>query len=387
MSVRNSIVDCCFLPIMQRLGRAVIVLDTTEPDRGECEADEEMSHQQNLHDVVAGAGVAAGRSCTTDQDENHGQGYYVGKPCNRRRSSVSSITNDCVPISYHETGLIGYSSYHGDEEYIFNSSAPPPVEAEDTDSTSCQVKVQQKRSQNNHNELAFGNGDFDHPNTITINPSLNSNPAAPHQTQRRMNMEGGIQYRAGRLPWYHMSNQYHFKTHPNTDPTISSTPTMTPERNSLCANAWKQHCTDINDSSVGIADKVPGAATVHSFPGSNLPFKQTEKGRQLVLASFEGASNVESDSLGCTIGSSTTHSGGAGFRSFVYRKVKDSSRQKKIIFGLIAFMLVAAFSAAVVELLEITYSHSDRSMNPTFVPENDFAEHSPSTGPRLLITG
>ncbi len=381
MSVRNSIIDRCFLPIKQRL--AVFAFDTTEPDPGEFEA-EEMSHQQNLHnDVAAGTGVAAGGSCSTDRNENHEQGYYPGKPYDRRRSSVSSITNDCAPISYHGTGLIGYS-YHGDEEYFFNSSTPPPVEAEDAVSTSCQVKMQQNRSQQNHNEPSSSNGDIDHPNTITIIPSSNSNPAAP-QTQRK-NIEGGIKYRAGRLPWYHMSNQYHFKTHPNTDTSVSSTPPMTPERNSLCTNAWKRHCININDSSVGIAAKVPGAAAVHSFPGSNLPFEQTENGRQLVVTSFEGASNVDSDSLSCTIGSST-NSGVAGFGSFVYRKVKDSSRQNKIMFGLIAFVSVAAFSAAVVGLLETTDSHSDRSMNPTFVPENDLAQHSPSTAPTHTPTG
>lgn len=287
------------------------------------------------------------------------------------RSSVSSITNDCAQNSYHARrgkALVGYS-YHGEDEDIPTFRSKKYKCAEHTAS---QANGRQIRSQNHHRP-ASSNGEFvDHPSMITIiPPPAAANPAGATPPQQKV--ERGIKGR--RLPWYHMSNQYHFKTHPVTDPTISSTPPMTPERNSLCTNSPRKHTT-------------PGAAAVpFSFPSSSIPLQQAEDGQSVVGArSIERrGSDADSDSLGCTIGRSSTHSV-AGFGSFVYQKVKESSRRKKLLLVFIAVVTVTAFSAAVVGLLKGTGSHSDRSMNPSFLPEDYFSEHLPSTEPTVKPT-
>lgn len=360
--------------------------ETLEPGLVDFEAEEEMLQHDGDHggeeDWRKKSDFAAeeprGRSSNTTNP------YQYTDNENRERddfdgSSVSSITNDCAPSSYHARrgkALVGYS-YHGEDEDIPEFRSKKYKGAEHTAS---RANGRQTRSQNHHDRPASSrsNGDFDHPSMITIIPAP-SNPAGAPPPQKKM--EGGI--KGQRLPWYHMSNQYHFKTHPITDPTMSSTPPMTPERNSLCTNSRK-HTT--SDPSVGLPVVAAAAAAVpFSFQSCSLPLQQAVDGQQEVGVSIERGSVADSDSLGCTLGRSSTHSV-AGFGSFVYQKVKESSRRKQLLLGLIAVVAVTAFSAAVVGLLKSTGSHSDRSTNPSFLPENDFSQHSPSTEPTVTPT-
>lgn len=352
----------------------------------------QQSVQRHHNEDDGCARFAAGGSYTS-RDENHVHDDYLGTVCDQL-SSVSSITNDCVPIPYPQHGkgggLVGHTySYHGDEECFRSYSTPLPGGEEDAICAAYQANVKQTRSHQHHDDeqSSDNNGHFNYPNVITIIPIANpisrraGAGAAPIPTKIS---EGGVKDR--RLPWYYISNQSHFKTHPIADPTVSSTPPMTPERNSLCTNnARKQRQTTVSDSlAVEVAVGPEGAVIVPSLsPTSNQPFPQSENGRLVEMASFDGGSDVDSDSQGYTIGNtiSSTHSV-AGFGAFVYRKVKDSSRRTKLLLGLIAIATATAFSAAVVGLLETTTaSHSDRIVTPTFLPEHDSAEHSPNIGP------
>ena len=327
-----------------------------------------VSPPSDDHDGGGGGGVAAsaGGSHNTNINEIHDEDDYLGTICDHR-SSVSSITNDCAPISYDHggTGLLllggGYSYYHGDEQEHYEQQYYNIL----TPGGGAQEVVQ-------HTGSHQRNEDFGHPNVITITPSNTAVKTAglvggvtgatltQQQKESKTTMEvraSGMQGR-GRLPWYHiMSNQYHFKTHPTTtttDPTISSStpPPMTAEIRQ------PQHAGAVSTAAV----------FVPSFPLSNL----------VNGPRFERGSDVDSDSLAeCAFGSSTQSD--AGFGSFVYRKVRHSSRRNKILLGIVCITAVAAFSAAVVGLLETTDNHADRSMNPTVLPENDFTEEYPSS--------